>query len=329
MTSPDFKLTPVEKIEGKRLNKRGKGDGGKRKPLNFELISAEKPEQRKRYKPVSSSEQKISVDNADIKDIAHAMSGSHFGSFTEYLVSKELDVRGHEVVKSHGELKDLLVDGFRTDVKGHRHLAMEKVHRHVFPFKVPETNYIHVVFLSDGVVYYDEDDRLSGELSYTRVKELWSAWPSDKKYRVANANSLRKKRNQVKKDFNAKLENLLGQTVYVVHRGSEITRGVRHFQKGPDNLSLENIRNDEKLMVYVQFVDNLVVVDRVVAFKVEDVRIGQFPMTTSWGRLDKIGKQIVVTEEMWDKRENYPTAYFGEGIDIEEILSGIADKFKV
>lgn len=319
----------MEKIEGKRPNKRGKGDGGKRKPLNFELISAEKPEQRKRYKPVSSSEQRIAIDNADIKDIFHAMSSSHFGSFSEYLVSKELDARGHEVVKSHGELKDLLVDDIRTDVKGHRHLAMEKVHRHVFPFKVPKTIYIHIVFLSNAVVYYDEDDRVSGELSYTRVKELWSAWPSDKKYRVANANSLRKRRNQVKKDFSAKLENLLGQPVYVVHRGSEITRGERHFQKGPDNLSLENIRNDEKLMVYIQFVDNLAAIDRAVAFKVEDVSRGLFPMTTSWGRLDKIGKQIVVTEEMWDKKGNYPTAYFSEEIDIEEILRGIAHKFKV
>jgi hypothetical protein len=72
VTSPDFKLTPVEKIEGKRPNKRGKGDGSKRKPMNFELISAEKPEQRKRYKSVSSSEQRIAVGSADIKDIVRA-----------------------------------------------------------------------------------------------------------------------------------------------------------------------------------------------------------------------------------------------------------------
>lgn len=330
MSSADFSLTPVEKVIRRRKRTiEIKNESKKEPPNDFTLTPIEKIDKRRKHPTEIKDDRKIESlgDKSEVNKIIQDMGANHFGAFCEYVMARELVAKGYSVVKSHGELKDLMVNGVRTDVKGHRYLTKDKSHHHVYPHKVPLTNYIHIVFLKDKAVYYDEDNRITSELSYQELSEYWERWPYDRKHRSTETNSLKKRRNYAKKEFTNKLSRALGYPVYVVQRGSEITRGERHFQKGPDNLSLDNIRRSEKMMVYLQFKDNSVDFDRAVAFMVEDVKNKRFPMTLSWGRLDKISKEIVVTEEMWDRKEDYPTVYFGEEMDLEKTIEGIVKKF--
>lgn len=135
-----------------------------------------------------------------------------------------------------------------------------------------------------------------------------------------------------------RLKKCLGPLAYVIYRGQN-NEG-REWQLGPDNLSLDDLEDDETVMVYLLFAPDSTRLARATAFLSDDVRKGRFPMTHSWGSPERENKCIVVTEEevkgrdgerikgMWAEREKYPEALFRESISIDQLCTDIVEKFR-
>lgn len=233
-----------------------------------------------------------------------------------------------------------MVDGNRTDVKS----TAQYINQITCPKirvrnPVKNTDYVHLVFLSDSIVYFEEKGRYDGRISYETALNYWENWPHDTKYTKTLDHSISSEREAIKKKFQEELEEALGYLVYVVRRELEVEKRTVTFQRGPDNLSLENIKKDERLFVYIQFLQRSIAFGRGTAFTVRDVQERKFPMTNSWGGEGFVNKEIVATEEktkkpngapligMWGVREKYPEALFAENMTLEQFKQEIVRKF--
>jgi len=205
--------------------------------------------------------------------------------------------------------------------------------------RVQDTDYVHLIFLLKDVAYNEENEKYEGRITYKTVLNYYQKWPYEKKYGTDNK-SLNKERLRIKKQFNSSLEKAIGCPVYTVERGMEITVGPRRFSHGPDNLSLSNIKQGEKLMVYIQFKDRSTRFGRGIAFTVKDVEERRFPMIHSFGTKERREKERVVTEElcygldgkkiigMWGERHKYPMALFAESMILEQFQQKVVKKFR-
>lgn len=274
-----------------------------------------------------------------MKRTISAMGKGRLGAFGEYVIRRALEEKGHNVSGPHGDLKDFNVDGIRTDAKSHaRYMSLAE------PPKLPrirnsekDTDYVHLFFLSGDIAYYEENDKYKGQISYETALQYWLKWQHKRKGGPFPEPSLEKKRNRVRTQFKGKLEEALGYPVYVIYRDLQPPR--RGFSKGPDNLSLANIKRGEKLMVYLQFTSRSTDFGRGIAFPVKDIQEHRFPMTYPVKALGRMNKEIVVTEEwikgldgrigMWGEMHRYPEAFFAENMTLEQFLQKIIERFRL
>lgn len=274
----------------------------------------------------------------DLKRIISAMGTGRLGAFGEYVTRRTLEEKGHNVSGPHGNLKDFNVDSIRTDVKSHkRYMNLAEPPKLRIRNPVKDTDYVRLLFLSKDIAYYEENDKYKGRISYEIALQYWLKWPDDRKRGPFPEPSLGKDRDRVRTQFKGKLEEALGYPVYVLYR--DLQPKSAGFSKGPDNLSLVNIKKGEKLMVYIQFKLRSTDFGRGIAFTVKDIQEHRFPMTYPVpGPGIQLNKEIVVTEEwiegldgrigMWGEMDRYPEALFAKNVTLEQFLQKIIEKFR-